>query len=92
MESVQLVIHNKVGLHARPAAVFVKTAGRFKCTISVCNLATNSKPANAKSILQVLSLGVQKNHCIAVTAEGADEALAVAALREAAAGRFGETE
>jgi phosphotransferase system HPr (HPr) family protein len=91
MERVELVIHNKVGLHARPAAVFVKTAGRFKSAINVCNLTTGSNLANAKSILQVLALGVQKEHCIVVTAEGADEAQAVGALREAVEGCFGET-
>lgn len=92
MESIQLIVHNRVGLHARPAAVFVKTAGRFKSAISVSNVTTASKQANAKSILQVLSLGVQKDHCISVTADGADEAQAVAALREAVEVCFGETE
>ncbi len=92
MVNAQLFIRNRVGLHARPAAVFVKTAGKFKSTINVVNLTTATKPANAKSILQVLSLGVQKDHCIVIAAEGIDEAQAVAALTEAVESRFGEAE
>ncbi len=90
MKTVTLVIRNKVGLHARPAAVFVKTANRFKSTITIQNLATHSQAVNAKSVLLVLTLGVEKDHTIVVTADGPDEAQAVAALQEAVASRFGE--
>jgi phosphotransferase system HPr (HPr) family protein len=92
MQTAELTIHNKVGLHARPAAAFVKTAGRFKSAITVQNRTTGSKPVNAKSILLVLTLGVEKGHTIAVTAAGHDEAEAMAALGEAAENRFGEAE
>ena len=101
MQTFTAIIRNGVGLHARPAAVFVKTAGRFKSTITVCNATTGSKGAegakgstavNAKSILLVLSLGVEKGHAITVTASGADEAEAAAALRESVAARCGEAE
>ena len=75
MPEQQLVVTNEVGLHARPAAMFVKTAARFpNATIEVVK---NGKAANAKSILEVLTLGVSKGTTITVRAEGeeADEAL-----------------
>jgi len=72
-----IVIHHEAGLHARPAALFVKTAGRFKSTITV---QVGEKKANAKSIIQVLGLGARQGTSITISAEGADEAEAVAAL------------
>ncbi len=92
MQTLTAIVRNRVGLHARPAAVFVKTASRFKSTITVCNATTGSKAVNAKSILLVLSLGVEKGHAITVTASGADEAEAAAALQESIAARCGEAE
>lgn len=72
-----IVIHHEAGLHARPAALFVKTAGRFKSTI---NVQAGEKKANAKSIIQVLGLGARQGTSITISAEGDDEAEAVAAL------------
>ena len=92
MRTVTLVVRNKVGLHARPAAVFVRTANKFKCAITVQNLTTGSKSINAKSILMVLTLGVEKDHTIIVTTNGPDDAEAVAALQELVDSKFGEPE
>ena len=77
MSSLSLKVNNKVGLHARPAAEFVKIAASFPCNIQVKNDTSNSDFVNAKSILGVLTLGVNQGHTIIVTAEGeqADEAL-----------------
>ena len=58
MQQAKLVITNEVGLHARPATQFVRTSNQFKSDIQV---KYGSKKANAKSILQVLSLGVEKD-------------------------------
>jgi phosphotransferase system HPr (HPr) family protein len=76
----EIVVRNKVGLHARPAALFVKTAGRYKSRLSVENLTSGKPPANAKSILSLLSCGVSQNNLIRITAEGSDETEALAAL------------
>lgn len=92
MQTAELIIRNRVGLHARPAAVFVKTACRFKCAVTVRNHTKGTPAVNAKSILSVLTLGVEKDHAIVVAADGADEAEALAALTAAVAGRFGEAE
>ncbi|MBM3135269.1 MAG: HPr family phosphocarrier protein [Chloroflexi bacterium] len=92
MKTVTLAIRNKVGLHARPAATFVRTVSRFQSAITVQNLTRCSPPVNAKSILLVLSLGVEKGHEIVVSAQGPDEAEVVAALQAAVESNFGEAE
>jgi phosphotransferase system HPr (HPr) family protein len=86
------VIHHKLGLHARPAAMFVKTAAQFSSRITLENLSRGTQPVNAKSILSVLSAGVKKDEQIRITAEGTDEAAAVNALTELIASNFGEAE
>jgi len=86
------VVRNKVGLHARPAASFVKMAAGFKARITVENLTKGTPPASAKSILSVLSSAVQKDDKVRLTAEGEDEAAAIAALSELIKANFGEPE
>ena len=90
--SNDVVIHHKVGLHARPAAMFVKTAAGFSARITLENLTRGTQPMNAKSILSLLSAGVKMDDRIRITAEGSDEAAAVAALSELINSNFGETE
>lgn len=79
MEAVVTVRH-PVGLHARPAALFVKTAGRFSSQIQVRNLTRGLGPVDAKSILSVLTLGVEQSHQIHLQVEGKDEQEALHAL------------
>jgi phosphocarrier protein HPr len=90
--SNEVVIHHKVGLHARPAAMFVKAAAGFSARITLENLSRGTQPVNAKSILNVLSAGVKMDDRIRISAEGADEAAAVSALSELIASNFGEKE
>ena len=87
MPEVKLEIKNKVGLHARPAALFVQTANKFKSAITVKNGAAT---ANAKSILNVLTLGAGNGSIITVIAEGEDAEQALKALKELHANSFGE--
>jgi phosphotransferase system HPr (HPr) family protein len=90
MKSLEIMITNKVGLHARPAAEFVKTSGKYKSKINVKNLTRNSDWVNAKSILKVLTIGVAENHQVEITAEGEDEEAAIAALEALIQSNFGE--
>jgi phosphotransferase system HPr (HPr) family protein len=90
MSSVRLTVRNPSGIHARPAAQFVRTAGRFKARIIVRNLTAGRGPADAKSILAVLPLGVSQGHEIEVTAEGDDAPEAIAALSQAVEDGLGE--
>ena len=62
----RVVLRNKVGLHARPAALFVKTAMKFKSTIKVIK---DGMEADAKSLLNVLSINAQQNDEIIIVAE-----------------------
>ena len=82
MQKITLQVINKVGLHARPASEFVKLAGQFKANLQVRNTTTNSSAVDAKSILSVLMLGVEKGHEIELTGDGEDESQAIGALRE----------
>lgn len=91
MTSVRLTIRNPSGLHARPAATFVRTAGRFGSSISVRNLSNDRPPADAKSILGVMTLGVETGHEIELSATGEDAEAAIAALREAVESGLGES-
>jgi len=90
--SSEVVVRSKVGLHARPAALFIKTANGFSSRISVENLTRGTQPVNAKSILSLLSSGVRMNDRIRITVDGADEGAALAALVELLESNFGEAE
>ena len=92
MVESKIIVRHKVGLHARPAAAFVQTAGKFHSEITVKNLTRGTDPVNAKSILSVLTLGVLQNHEIQLNAEGPDEQKAVEILRELVLNNFGESE
>jgi phosphotransferase system HPr (HPr) family protein len=92
MEKIRLIVNHPVGLHARPAAQFVKLASQFQSDIAVTNLTSNGNPANAKSILSVLTLGVNKGFEIEVAANGPDEAQAIAGLKALVESNFGEME
>jgi len=81
MVDARVVVTHEVGLHARPAALFVQTANRFTSSVRVRNVTTGSEPVDAKSILGILTLGVLSGHEILVSAEGPDEGEALRALR-----------
>ena len=87
MPEMRLEIKNRVGLHARPAALFVQTANKFQSTITVTK---GEASANAKSILNILALGVGGGSIITVAAEGEDADDALEALAKLTAGNFGE--
>lgn len=71
-----MTIQNKLGIHARPAALFVKTANRFQCEILV---EKDGERVNGKSIMGLMMLAAGPGSTIQVEATGAD---AVAALGE----------
>jgi phosphocarrier protein HPr len=77
MQQAKAIIHNEVGLHARPAAQFVRTAKQFTSKVTVTS---NAKTVDAKSLVRLLGLAISKDAEIEITAEGDDEKEAVAAL------------
>jgi phosphocarrier protein HPr len=88
--SREIVVRHKVGLHARPAALFVKAASGFASRITLENLTKGTAPTNAKSILSVLSVAVQMNDGIRISADGNDAEAAVIALCDLVNSNFGE--
>jgi len=91
--AIQLTVKNMLGLHARPAARFVQTAGKFpQETILVSNLTTKTGQVNAKSINSVITLGVRQGHQIEVTASGPNARAALDAIKILAENNFGDQE
>ncbi len=82
-----VTIVNPLGLHARPAAQFVKLASSFASHIE---LVRDGTPVNGKSIMGVMMLAAECGAILTVQAEGADAEEAVAALAQLVAGGFGE--
>jgi phosphocarrier protein HPr len=88
MQEITLVVEHKVGLHARPAALFVRTAKKFKSDILVRK---DEREVDAKSITSMLGLGAGQGAVITIKANGEDEGAAVQALQELVKNNFGES-
>ncbi|MGD0724138.1 MAG: HPr family phosphocarrier protein [Spirochaetia bacterium] len=82
-----VTIRNRAGMHARPAALLVKTASGFSCQIYI---EKDSERVNGKSIMGVITLGATYNTPLKIIADGPDEAQAVDAIERLFASRFEE--
>lgn len=82
-----VTVKNRAGIHARPAALIVQTAGKFKSKIF---FKSEEEEINAKSIMGIITLGASYNSNIRITAEGEDEEDAVEALAQLFEKRFEE--
>jgi phosphocarrier protein HPr len=87
--SAELVIVNKLGLHARASAKLTQVATGFKSDVW---LTRNGRRVNAKSIMGVMMLAAGKGASVTVEAQGEDADAALAALRALIADCFGEGE
>ena len=87
----EVVITNRLGLHARAAATLVRTASRFQSFLRVERL-DGSATADAKSILSVLMLAASRGTQLKLLADGSDESEAIEALISLFADGFGERE
>lgn len=83
-------IVNSLGLHARPAAEFVKLAGRFEAHIHVRKADQPDHTVNGKSIMGVLTLAAECGSSLHIRAEGSDADAALVALSDLIAAGFGE--
>lgn len=88
--SEEFVIRNEHGLHARPGTMLVNTIKQFTSDITVTNLDGSGKPANGRSLMKVVALGVKKGHRLRFTAQGDDARQALDAIGEAIASGLGE--
>ncbi|NIA24248.1 MAG: HPr family phosphocarrier protein [Gammaproteobacteria bacterium] len=90
MVETTVVVRHEVGLHARPAAIFVKAAQGFDSSITLTNLTRGSDPVDAKSIISVFRIAVAKNHEVRIQADGPDEEAAISTLKRLVESNFEE--
>ncbi len=88
MPEREVKILNKIGVHARPAAEIVKTAGKFKSNITIVR---DDLEVNAKSIMGVMMLAAESGATVILRATGEDAEAAVDALAGVIAAKFGES-
>ena len=81
-------IVNKLGIHARPAAEIVKTAGKFKSSITIVR---EDLEVNAKSIMGVMMLAAEFGSTVVLRATGDDAEAALDAVAACIANKFGES-
>ncbi len=72
-----IILKSESGLHARPAAVFAKAAAGFPCKVQIRH---EGQTVNAKSVMTIMGLGLEKGAEITLITEGADEAVALESL------------
>ncbi|TKI05824.1 fused PTS fructose transporter subunit IIA/HPr protein [Martelella alba] len=89
--SAEFVVRNEHGLHARPGTALVNVIKQFESAITVANLDGSGKPANGRSLMKVVALGVRKGDRLRFTADGADAEQALKAIGEAIASGLGES-
>jgi phosphocarrier protein FPr len=89
-ESITLTLTNLHGLHARPAAKFVQTAGRFMANVTVTDLTNGKGPVSARSLNAIATLGAVENHQVRISASGEEARLVLAALKALIEDNFGE--
>ncbi|MCD6161086.1 MAG: HPr family phosphocarrier protein [candidate division Zixibacteria bacterium] len=87
MVSKEITIVNKLGLHARPAALLVKTASKFKSEIV---LRKKNLEVNGKSIMGVMMLAAEMGSKLTIIVQGQDEKEALKAMVKVFESKFGE--
>ncbi|WP_394521582.1 bifunctional PTS fructose transporter subunit IIA/HPr protein [Pantoea sp. SGAir0184] len=88
--TAEFTIRNEHGLHARPGTALVSVIKQFNSDITVTNLDGSGKPANGRSLMKVVALGVKKGHRLRFTASGDDAQQALHAIEEAINSGLGE--
>jgi len=87
MQTQEVTIKNRAGIHARPAALIVQTANEYKCEIF---LEKDNNSINAKSIMGIITLGAGYNSIVVVKTDGSDEDDALQAIVKLFENRFEE--
>ncbi|WP_295851950.1 dihydroxyacetone kinase phosphoryl donor subunit DhaM [uncultured Microbacterium sp.] len=88
--SFEAVVTNPSGLHARPAATFVKAASRHDAEVRIADLETGSDEVSGRSLLALMSLGVRRGARVRVSATGPEARAALDELHALIADGFGE--
>ena len=87
MPTIEIVISNKLGLHARPSARLTQLASSFKSNVF---MSRNGRRVNAKSIMGVMMLAAAKGTTVSLETDGDDEVEAIDALAGLISSGFGE--
>lgn len=82
-----LAVSNRLGLHARPAALLARAAGKFKCRVRI---AKSDIEVNGKSVMGLLMLAAECGSRLAVSCDGADEKKALAEIEKLFVTKFKE--
>lgn len=83
-----IVVKNRSGIHARPAAELVKTAARFSAEITIVR---DDVEVNGKSIMGVMMLAAEQGAALLLRARGPDAEAALDALQAVVDAKFGES-
>ncbi len=87
MTEKDFFIQNKLGLHARPAAIFVQTTGKFKSSVKVRK---GEQTVDGKSIMGLMMLAAEQGAKLTIVADGPDEKDVLVVLEKLFADRFNE--
>lgn len=79
MTKFSATIIDPIGLHARPASELAKIASSYKCEVKIIS---NGREGNAKSIMNIMALGIKKNEIIEIVAIGEDEKEAIKEIKD----------
>ena len=79
MKEFQYTVKDACGIHARPAGLLVKVVKGFSSTAT---LEKNGKTCDMRKLMAVMGMGIRQGETITVTAEGEDEAAAIAAVEK----------
>jgi len=88
----EIVVSNKLGLHARPAMQFVDLANQFSSNVMVYKGGEEPAEADGKSVMQMIILAATEGTPLKISADGDDADQAVAKLVELFESKFGEEE
>lgn len=91
MKETTITVTHPIGLHARPAARFYRTARTFKSRITIQNLSREMSSERQLSTIALIQMAVRQGHTIRIRAEGEDESEAIAVLTQLVEGDFGDS-
>lgn len=83
----RIIVKNKLGLHARPAAILVQTISRFECKVCVSK---DDIEVNGRSVMGLMMLAAENGASLRITAQGRDEAAVMQAVERLFEENFGE--
>ena len=89
MMEKKFTVKNRLGLHARPAALFVQTTSRFTSNVKVRK---GSQEVDGKSIMGLMMLAAEEGSSVTIIANGADESKVIEAVGQLFENRFNEKE